>query len=829
MFKKLKLTYYDKRVNASENLEFLKRLLNSSKQGLLISFCFIGVLIGLDFGIRQIAKFLCNSTINFLNSFADILYKINDVIGIKFLDYFKDVIVIVAGILGVILGLFFTTFLNIVTSKYANINSVITYQLLEQKVINRYFKLLAILVSSAIIFQFLLVIGYKPTFISSSLFTIAIIISLLAFIFFGKYSLRYFNAGHLVSDLINSCYQTLNRAHKNKKYFNANQNGKQTLKKIISDIKKVKLIIEESTKPQLINTALDSISEELLSFAILYNSCKHTFPSDKNWHPTTQKYKSWDEASSSDYEMFNNVGATPSYKTVSDYLYIEKQLINIQFHIFKNLADSNTKAQLVYKQYKYLHIISFQCEVELFDIFFNHLEEYIKENLQKADANMIENNLQFISLYAYLLIQYLVGFNYNFERLITEQRLRKLAQAIHNLSDTDSIMQFPYTIRVWADQYQQKLLNENFFERKIQTPLFYTEFELAYQFQLLFKSSFEQISTNLHKRIITFLKYLKTSKLELELLEFLSATLDVYNKIEFFSGIIENKIIKEIDTLNLEKEEKFAFPEREGLLEKNQKTRKIAIDEIWQAGKSGYAITSKNLPDIYGNFYQLICNDIMDKAFENNAIELEKYLSQFYKYNLLYIGNLREKIDRKRIIPTTAKLFPVIVDLFEISSIAIIMFKAYNNKKLENAFNKFWDNVFDGDVQREKEFWSNVLPIYEYFKQPLVSLSTPSYVKEYKREERLVKFLQESNLVRLEDIKENFLPFMQHYVTDIEDIYFKVVVDNLSPHQYRDLNIDLPEIFFEYFLRNRTTLQDLNIKETEYGKKLRRYLDEDSE
>ena len=128
---------------------------------------------------------------------------------------------------------------------------------------------------------------YEVITISAFLFALIVIVTLLSFIFFGRYSLIYFNAGNLVFDLINSCNQTLNRVYKNKKYFYANQRGKNTLLSIIRNIEKIKIIVEESTKPQLSNTALDSISDELLSFAIRYNSFKHTFPSDKGWHPRT--------------------------------------------------------------------------------------------------------------------------------------------------------------------------------------------------------------------------------------------------------------------------------------------------------------------------------------------------------------------------------------------------------------------------------------------------------------------------------------------------------------------------------------------------------------
>jgi hypothetical protein len=244
ILKKVKLAYYDKKTNLSENFGFLIGILNTSKLGLFVSVLFIGVLIGLDFGIRQLTISFCNSSKDILNQVADILYKINEVIGVKFLDYFKDVIVIVSGILGVILALFFTTFMNIVTTKYSNFNSVIINQLLEQKLINRYLKLLAILVSSAIIFQFLFVLGYNPTFVSSFLFTLSVIVALLSFIFLGRYSITYFNAGNLVSNLKEDCEKTFHRYYFNKEYFRNDRNGKLIFSKIIRNIDKIKLIVE---------------------------------------------------------------------------------------------------------------------------------------------------------------------------------------------------------------------------------------------------------------------------------------------------------------------------------------------------------------------------------------------------------------------------------------------------------------------------------------------------------------------------------------------------------------------------------------------------------
>jgi len=827
--KKLKLYYYDKKNSTIENVSFFKNLLNSSGQGFLISVFFIAFLVCIDYGARQLAIVFCNSTNNLLNTIADWIYLTNTIIGVKYIDYFKDIIVIVAGILGVILGLFFTTFLNIITSKYSNINSIIVNELLKQKVINRYFKLLAILVASSIIFQLLLIIGYNPTFISCFLFTFTVIISLLAFISLGRYILIYFNAGNIVLDLIESCNKILNRVYDNKIYFKKSKRGIHILGEINRNIKKIELIVEESTKPQLNNTALDSISDQLLSFALYYNSFKHTFPSNKNWHNKVLKYKRWEEASSTEFELFSTTGSPIIPQTEDDYFSIEKQLIKTQFLIFKYLSNTESRIQLISNQHKYLQIISVQCEIEIFDIFFDNLETFIKDNLIESDSQTNKRNLQLVSLYSILLTQYLVGFNHNLGQILSKNQLKEVAKAIHYDEDKDSIMQFPYKIRIWADNYQQKLSHEKQIENQILTPLFYTEYAMAFQFQYIFKNYFVEISKSIHKRINSFSNYLNTQKHSLESLEFLSESLDIYKKVEFFSGIIEEKISSEVSPLNLKNEEEFNFSERKELLLDNKKSLKNSINAIWEVGWSGYSVNNNELPDFFGNFYQLICEDILNKAFNITLDEFIEYLPKFYAYNILYIESLRKKIDPNRIETTTLKLFPIIVDLFEISSIAILLFKIHDNSELQNCFFNFWDNAHKKNEQKDKVFWEIVFSTYQYFNQPQFGLSNPSYIKEHKRRNQIEKYLKESDLTRLITKKEKLILPTQCYVTDINDIYIKEVVQGLSVNGYRGLDSNiLTDIMIEYFLRTRISLKNLKIKETRYGKSLKRRMERDS-
>jgi hypothetical protein len=715
--KNIKLAYYDKKNIFSENISFLKGMFRTSLWGLSLSVVYIAILIGFDYGIRQLVICFDNSSNITLNRIAEILYKINDAVGIKFLDYFKDVIVIVAGVLGVILGLFFTTFMNIITTRYANINSVIIFQLLEQKQINRYLKFLATLVASAIIFQFLFVIGYNPTFISTFIFTLSVIVAILAFITYGKTIIIFFKADFLVDDLLTQNNAIFHRYFRNKKYFKKKQNGENIVPKIISNIQKARIIVTESIKLEMNNTNFKSVSEKFLDFAIYYNSFKQTLPSNKDWFPKIQQFQSWDNANFYDYDLYKTTGVSPLPKNIDNFLAVEKYLISTQFYIFQNLENTNDKVQIPLEQHKYLQVIAYQCEVELFKLFFDKMEEYIKNNLQKTENKEKKNNLSFISLYRYLLVQYLVGFNQNVSNLVSAKNIKSLAKVVHNLKDADRILAYPYQIRIWIDNYQEKLRNEQFYRGKIETPLFYTEYELAYQFQQIFKTSYDKITNSIQKRISDFANYLKNNKFELESLLFLTENIETFNKIEHFSTTLDNIIATEINAVNQTKEEKFTFSEREEIIKRNNVCKQNTIDEIWSLGFSAYNLKDKDLPDIFGDFYQLICEDILNKAFSENGIALTKYLGFFYTYNLLCLDSLLKKIDQKQLEYTTSKLFPIIIDLFEVSAIAIIISKLHNNKDIETALCKFWNDYEKEDAPRSSNFWQTIFSVYDYFKE----------------------------------------------------------------------------------------------------------------
>ncbi len=110
-------------------------------------------------------------------------------------------------------------------------------------------------------------------------------------------------------------------------------------------------------------------------------------------------------------------------------------------------------------------------------------------------------------------------------------------------------------------------------------------------------------------------------------------------------------------------------------------------------------------------------------------------------------------------------------------------------------------------------------------------MSTPSYVREQERKNRLEDYLKNSdfvNLVEETDTRGFHIP-EKYYKTDCEDIFIKEVVRNLRSDGFGFGYEDLADVFIEYYLRTRISLKGLEIKETNYGSELRRNVERDSE
>lgn len=229
---------------------------------------------------------------------------------------------------------------------------------------------------------------------------------------------------------------------------------------------------------------------------------------------------------------------------------------------------------------------------------------------------------------------------------------------------------------------------------------------------------------------------------------------------------------------------------------------------------------------MFGSIYNLLCRDIVHKAL-NDRSDFVKYFKRFIVFNAFYGSEVRKSIDLSNTedVPyRSMKVYPIVTDLFEVCSIAIVLFKMHNDKELETVFFDCLDNLFD--EEKRKGFWTAMIVFYEWYKNPSINLFAPPNLGQQERERVISDYLKSSDLVRLEDYHGRF-PSYQKYVTDIEDIYLKCVLRKLrAEHNYFEY-LDLADLFLEFYLRNQPYLKDLTIKETGHGKYIKTQEDED--
>lgn len=822
--KKIALKIYDGKRELRASYVVLKYSIKNSFGGLLIAAIYIAALCVLDFIGRKIIAYTASCSNKKNHLLSNYLREINTFLAIRHLDYFRDIIVIVTGVLGVILALFFTTFLNIITTKYSNTNNAIINELIEQKVINKYYRFLAALISSAILFQFLLVFGYNPTAISILLFTFSIIVGIFSFLFFGRFSLTYFNTATLATDIIIDCDWQVNRLAQNKKHYNTPASQWAFVNKIVGNIDKVRLIVLESALLQMANTAFDRVSDELREFAIRYAKRKKIIPSTKNWHRQAFKYKKWEEAGITEQSMRINTGSGLIPEEYTDYLYTEKQIIDIQFSIFEIIKKDETAARILYDQHQYLQIISYEANTDLFEYFASKLEDHVYNTLSKKDKLDLVDQIQYVQIFTSVIISYFVGFFHNATNIIHSSNIKKLAKRIHYFEETDSGMSIPYHIRIWMDKYQVKLNNEQYNEGRVITTLEYTEYELAWEFQRIVKDFIEKAPSIAQKHILSLVKRLKKEKLLLNALKVCLMSLELHQKTVLCSGGVKG-ILEEISSLSFKDKSPFEYKKEGEVLEENNSFRASLMEDIWKMGTAAYELPERvEIPDIYGDFYQVIIDDILAKLLNPETKEIEKYLDKFFFYNFLYIDSLKKKIDPdpNMIDYSFSKLYSPVIDLFEISSIAIFISKLQNKPGIIDAILEFWNHEYTEVMDLAR--WKLIVAVYNHSKS-LRGTFTGSSVTSNNRKRQFEGYVRSSPLVFTEPLNDGpFKSFMHRLSTKINDPYVWAILDRIEVNQPGFGLDNLQELFIEFFLRTRISLRSLNIKQTSCGKRVEEHL-----
>jgi len=821
---KVALNLNDYKIETSLLVQFIRQITKYGLGGIALSIIPLFLILLIEQLAKQLLAYLLifpNNSIYYL--IAEKIIYLNNLIGIKNFDYLSIVSSIAAGVIGVILGLFYTAFLTIIATKYSNVHINISYKLIEQKTINKYFILLSTVTSLAFLFQLVLTTGYQPTIISSIIFAAIIVATITTFFRYGKYALMYFDVGFLVEDLINTNNQVIRKIilHKNK--IDALGQGQAYLRRIYLNIKNILLIVQESKRPETRNISLDSISANLLEFAKYFNSIKHTIPSSEGWHFQITKYKGWEDAQDWDYSALRSTGADIMPTNSISYNQIERMIIEIQFELFESYITNTDKLAILFGQGQFLQVTAIQCDYEILQFYVEKLEGFVIQKVKEANKGDIKFRLNIIQTYLHLIISYLVGFNYNL-KIFSAKNIDDIARSISETKDPSSITQFPYFLRIWLDKYQIRLQNEKKINERVITPKFYTEYELLAQISYELKDHLTKAISYLQSQISKLSETLVLAELQIEALMLNMDSIEINKKFEFFSYTLKEKI-DSLNELNYQKDALFVFKDLQDTIDNNKFFYNKLIDNIWELGMFSFNISKKDIPDLYGKYYILIINDITDKLLLNpkESIDPINYLNKFNVACIQYLEKMRIKYsDINNLEYSISKIYPFIIDLLDINSIALIVNRIITRNMNDDKIFELWNKWVDNNVP-EIEFWKWIIAVYNFGKMN-VGIKFQSYQKKHFRSTKFESYLINNYLVVSTTGTIGLgKSLVEKYKSNVNDIHVQTIARSM--HMGSISFIELDEIFVEIYLRTRISIKTLNIKETRYGEQLRRTLE----
>ncbi|HCN37776.1 MAG TPA: hypothetical protein DIS94_08705 [Bacteroidetes bacterium] len=738
-------------------------------------------------------------------------------------DYLTNLVSIGAGVIGVILGLIYTAFVTIVSTKYANINSSINSMIINHPVLNKYFNFLATLTALSIAFQFILAFGYEPTIISTVIFSVLIIFAVTSFITFAKFTQYLSDTKLLVDDLIGSNHEILNKLLLYKDLIETKNSETNFLRRVYYNLNQIELIIKESIAGNS-NTSFEGIYHELDDFLLYYLQIKHTISSKENWHVKVQKFKKWDSMTGHEARMYHATGVEIP-ENVPGYNEIEKRILDLQFIIFKHYIKEPAKVTLLQDKYKYFQVAAYQCEIEIFDYFFNKVEDFILAKIKENDSDFTFRQY-LVSMYPFFYSHHIVGFN-NSIKILNTNNINKLAKSLHALERTEKTFQFPYYLKKWSDGYSDTLKNEIFIEGRILTPISFTEHSIALNIGYYSQMYVTDVMKKGRERLVAFINRLDNAGYGQEALFVAIETKEIIVKLNLF---LENEqtLLNHIGNFPFSEEKDFVFKHQETLQKELLQFQRESIDLVWKLGITAYNQTqvTSDVPDLFGKFYYIITNDIFEillkQPVDINLITAK--IVDYIRINYLFFAVVWERNRGANEYAFSSSLLPIVVDLLDILSTAIVVSKAHNKPEILDSILEYYNKTKLNNEQ-EIELWRLPMLVLKMSESGIGLFSNRSYDSEHLRETLLSEYLIENGIITKSIEKADFRKsYREIYISSNDDFYMKVLASFFDRDRIEFMKIR--EIFIEFYLRSRIALLPLNIEETNYGQRLTRNLED---
>lgn len=770
--------------------------------------------------------YLDHLALHYIKDLPDWLKEIySNLIIITVQDKIFTILSVIVSLGGLLLALFYPLLATVASSAYSKIRSDIRQLLLRERNSNFFVNQLAFLVSSALLILIATLFDVKVGLVILIFIALYTLRAIFSVVVMGFGIFNYFDPSLLMQAIVEDLKHFTTKASVNGFYWE-DHNFQEAYRK------EVNLLLEQSdtivglcaSENYLQDTSFKNTINNLTHFLNIYLHIKPYIPTKSNWFTQIPDYKPLFVANMTRREMARKVNQFVQPDIKHDHYWVEESVINSFSKALNKLIVLKqwNQAIILFQDLSIIgRFLGQRANFHSSSLLMDKIGEIIRESFKgfasfkNKTTDELIYRVSIIDNYLVLIEESFIGFFNNVQSL-NKVKLSGLLEKIKWSDNKDYYKaEFIDELIEYCERIHDDLVFEKSVEGKRVTPDWAVTQFVVMQYLFIVLKSIDKITSYPRNYIMSFIKTFEKEG------AFIFSSLFALRGLHTIWIMQRNldstiPIIKSFDEIQKQKDTRWAKFDFEKyfdlMLQYTSYFKRVILKNM---NKLSMIEWDKSLPNLFAESYVVVCGELNEILYKNQFNSFELYFEQFIDGAVNASSFIRQYSETQRFEEhyTNQLSNQTIMDLLDISGLALIYSKLYKDDRIwkvcQNQWDKFLDKKFE-NLEAEKKFIEFLLANYGYWQQELSTIQV-GFERAHARQEKLNMKLEELGL--LEDrygLFESRRTNLQY-----DDKIFEIISEDYS---IRDLHHNYAEYFIEFYLRCR--LSSKNISDNLYKREL---------
>lgn len=243
-------------------------------------------------------------------------------------EYFYQFLIAALGISGVLLALFYANLSGVFSSKFANLDRALSFEILKETENKRNIKSIRNYIITNIALIMFYIMGINFNYLVMILFTLYTMKIIIAFINLSQRIFYFTDLNFITRKECAEIYNNFRKVQINKKYYKSREFQNYYRNKTKGNIEKLNKLIETFAKENDFN-AIYNFEETIISILYNYMINKNNIPYNSLWFEEKYKQKSMLKISEIELTTYVNTGTIPNPEKVKNISWVEEELFSL--------------------------------------------------------------------------------------------------------------------------------------------------------------------------------------------------------------------------------------------------------------------------------------------------------------------------------------------------------------------------------------------------------------------------------------------------------------------------------------------------------------------